>query len=154
MLKLTNKFNILHTWSFSQGTLFTLMQNFKLKIRPFLPKKNLKINLLSCYGVYKTLTSYFYNFFKSQESELTIPIAFFLLNTNIKAIFSITSSFPTILCQKSKQDHKHRFFFDSDSFMFHKVLQYFLSSQGGLHEKVWHQLKFSSCHALLFKEFA
>ena len=41
MLKLTNKFIILHAWSVFQGILFTLMYNFKLKIRSF-KKKNSK----------------------------------------------------------------------------------------------------------------
>ena len=59
-------------------------------------------------GVYNTRL-YFHPFYNSQESELTILIPFFLLNTDIKAIFPITSSFPETSCQKSKRDHKYRY---------------------------------------------
>ena len=59
--------------------------------------------------MYITLASFFQKLFKSEESELPILIDFSLLSTNIKAIFFLLSSFPSILCQKSKKDHNYRY---------------------------------------------
>ena len=53
MKKLTNKFIFLHTWSVSQGILFTLIYNFKLKLRS-LQKKAQKNSIVMTKGVYDT----------------------------------------------------------------------------------------------------
>ena len=46
MLKLTNNFNVLHTWDVSIGTLFYLMYIFKLTIVPFQKKLKNKFSIM------------------------------------------------------------------------------------------------------------
>ena len=86
------------------------MYNFKLKIRDF-PKKK--------------LFSIFRDFFKSRECELTVMIAFLLLNTKIKAIFSYHVQLSRNFMPKVQ---KYKVYFDSDYFMFDQVFQYFSGS--------------------------
>ena len=86
MLKLINKFNFQHTRSVSQAIFFTFISKFKLQI-PCIPKKKNKKSLLSGKGMYITLALHLSNFFHVADSELTILIVSFLLNTSVKAIF-------------------------------------------------------------------
>ena len=67
------------------------MYNFKLKIRSFPKKGKLqKSSIIKLKDVYKTGLQ-FKKKFKSQEGELSILIAFSLLNTIIEAIYPYLS---------------------------------------------------------------
>ena len=93
MMKLTNRLNVLLTWSVSQGILFTLMHNFKLKMRSF-PKKVLQNKfIIMLRDVYNT-GLHFSTFFLLTGKWFNYSISFFLLNTNIKAIFSYHVQLP------------------------------------------------------------
>ena len=154
MLKLTNKFNTLHTWSVSWGILFTLVYKFNLKIRSFQKKRNFKRVLLSSYGVYIKLACSFQKISISQESELTILVVFSLLNTNIKVMFSYLVQLSQIFMSKSKQDHNYRYLSTAITLCYKKIFNIFLGSQGGSHGRVWNHMKFITFYALLSKEIA
>ena len=95
--------------------------------------------------VYKTDLN-FSTFFQVTGKWVNYSDRFFLLKTNIKAIFSITSRLPISLCQKFKKDLIY--------FMFDGVFQYFLCSQSGSQGRVWYHRKVISYCAPLFKEIA
>ena len=69
-----------------------------------------------------------------------------------KQFFPITSRFPGILCHNSKKDHVNIGKFWQRLLSILWSFLNFLGSQGGLHDRVWHHMKFISFCALLFKE--
>ena len=74
--------------------------------------------------MYITLASIFKSFIKSQESELTILIAFLPLNTVIKAIFSYHVQLSRNIMSNSKKDHK-QVNLVSEYFMVDEVFKFF-----------------------------
>ena len=77
MLKLTNKFNVLHTLSVSHGILFTLVYNFKLQIRFFPKKKNASKEINYHVRVVNNTGLHFSTFFQIRGKSVSYSDTFF-----------------------------------------------------------------------------
>ena len=138
MLKITNKFNVLHTWIVSQGTLLTPMYNFKLKIRSFTKKLQQKY-IIGLRGVCTT-SLHFLTFVQVTGKWVNYSVSFFLAEHEYQShSFLSRPAFPKLYVESLKRIinigiFRHRLL------MFDKVFQYFLGSQGGSHGKVRHPM--------------
>ena len=108
MLKLTIKFNILHTWSVCQGILFTRMYNLKFKMRSSQKKNRIKIIYIQR-GVYNT-SLFFQYFFQVTGNLVKTSDNFFTAEHEYQSHFSLSRpTFPKIYVKNLKKDHINRY---------------------------------------------
>ena len=144
ILKLTKTFTDLHTWSVSRGILFTPMYSSEKKLQ-----KTCDIMWMDVYNT----GLHFMTFFKSEESELTFMIVFFLLNTRHQSHFFLSRpAFPKFYAQSPKRIISVGIF---RWWLLYVLWSFsiFLGSQGGSNGIVRDQMKFISFYAVLFNFF-